>query len=189
MLERKEALHQAEVLERAKTALLSKDSSTLRELSNETIHSSCSYQNPASLTIAVLVYALSKLIERNDNAKIKDWNIFVKKLNSLFSLTIMALRENKEEAYERHLQKARKTLETISPSLRHYIEDVLYKAGVNKASKIYEHGISLGKTAELLGVTQWELSQYAGQKTSEQKENFTISTKERAKMALEFFEK
>ena len=187
MLEKREALHQAQVLQEAKIALLKKDSPSLRELSNETIHSSCTYQNSASLTIAILIYAMSKLVEREDYSKIKRWNDFIKKLNALFDLTILALKQNNEKAYESHLQKARKTFESISPSLKNYIQDVLYKASINKGSKLYEHGISLGRTAELLGVSQWELTQYAGQKNSDQKEGFTINTRTRAKMAMEFF--
>ena len=60
------------------------------------------------------------------------------------------------------------------------------KASINKASRIYEHGISLGKTAQLLGITQWELTEYTGQKR-EEKPYGALSAKKRAQMALEFF--
>ncbi|MEM2462826.1 MAG: hypothetical protein QXD71_01515, partial [Candidatus Pacearchaeota archaeon] len=36
------------------------------------------------------------------------------------------------------------------------------KAAINKASRIYEHGISRAETARLLGITQWELAEYVG---------------------------
>jgi predicted transcriptional regulator len=72
--------------------------------------------------------------------------------------------------------------------MKPYIQEVLRKASINKASKIYEHGISLGQTAQLLGITQWELSEYSGQtNVSDNDYNKTLDIKKRAKMALEFF--
>ena len=46
--------------------------------------------------------------------------------------------------------------------MRNYIKDVFRKAEINKASRIYEHGISMQKTAELLGISIFELAEYAG---------------------------
>ena len=46
--------------------------------------------------------------------------------------------------------------------LQKYIRRVVNDAQIKKGFKIYEHGISLGKTAELLGISQWELMKYIG---------------------------
>ena len=43
------------------------------------------------------------------------------------------------------------------------MQEVFRKASVNKASRLHEHGISLHKTARILGVTLWELNRYVGQ--------------------------
>jgi len=72
--------------------------------------------------------------------------------------------------------------------MREIIQEVLRKASINKASKIYEHGLSLAKTSKLLGITQWELSEYVGGKDNMQVNlNKTIDAKARAQMAMEFF--
>ena len=70
-----------------------------------------------------------------------------------------------------------------------YIEDVFKKAQINKASKIYEHGISLEKTAKLLGVSMFDLASYTGQAIADTSEGNTISVKTRIKNAMEMFEK
>lgn len=187
-IEKEECENSVLVLEKTKKALLEKDGLNLRELSDRTIHSSCFYQNEGSITTAVLIYALAKIVERGDYQKIKSWDRFVKRINSYFDLAISSLKKQKIEAYERHLERARKSLETISINLKPYIQEVMKKSSINKAAKIHEHGLSIGKTAHLLGVSQWELSEYAGQKTDTRKEyNETITVKKRAKMALEFF--
>lgn len=186
--DKKELGHYIEVLEKTKEALLRKDALLLKDLSNNTIHSASSQQDSASITIAVIVYALSKLVERDDYQKIKDWNKFVKKFNSYLDLAVKALEEGNEKAYQSHIQRARKTLESHSVTFKAYIDDVLKKASINKGSKIYEHGVSLEQTAKLLGVTQWELSDYIGQKTmADVRRMQTIDVKKRAKMAMEFF--
>ena len=180
--------HLINVLKEAQKALSHEDSLTLKELSNQTIHCATAIQDEGSITSAVLIYTLSKLIERKEYIHIKNWNKFVKRINSFLALAEKALREKNYEAYERHLEAARKSLILISVNIKPYIQEVLRKASINKASKIYEHGLSLGKTAKLLGVTQWELAEYTGQsRISDIPASITESEKVRAKMALEFF--
>jgi len=187
-IERKECEHAISVLQTTKKALMEKDSLLLNDLSNNMIHSSCSYQDAGSITAAVLIYALSKLMARGDYRKIKNWDLFVKKLNSILDLAILALGEYNSEAYAQHMLRARKALESVSHSLKPYIEEVLRKASINKGGKLYEHGLSAEQTAKLLGITQWELSEYTGQKGgSEINLNRTMSEKRRAQMAFDFF--
>jgi hypothetical protein len=187
-LTKEECVNAAEVLKQTQQALLNKDPLKLKDLSNRTIHSSCTFQDPGSTTTAVLIYALSKLIERDDYERIKNWDAFVKKFNALLDLAASAIQEQNQEAYERHLEKARKTLESTSINLKPYIQSVLRKASINKASKLYEHGISLEHTSKLLGVSQWELAEYASHKSQDSPLNTTLSVKQRAQMALEFFQ-
>jgi predicted transcriptional regulator len=88
---------------------------------------------------------------------------------------------------EDYIMMARKSLTGLG-SIKHYVQEVLKKASINKASKIYEHGISLGHTADLLGLTQWELAEYTSQSNAaENEQSITVDVKKRAKMALEFF--
>ncbi len=187
MLEKKECENVINVLEEAKQALKSEDILKLKDLSNRTIHSICRIQDPSSITISVIIYSLSKLVERKDSLKIKRWPVFVKKIISIFELAIKSLKENREDLYEEYLTKARTTIESISVNLKPYIKDVLRKSSINKASKVYEHGISMEQTSKLLGITQWELSEYIGQTTMPDVHfNKTLNVKERAKMALQF---
>ena len=82
---------------------------------------------------------------------------------------------------------ARKTLESNSISLKNYIQDVLKKAAINKGSRIYEHGVSMGQTAKLLGITPWELAEYSGQTGSADVNlSITLDVKKRIKNAMDF---
>ncbi len=180
--------HIIQVLNDAKKALISRDAGRLHQLSDQTIHCASSEQDASSITIAVLVYSLSKIVERKDIHKIRNYDLIIKKFIGFLDLAILALKEGNRGAYESHLQRARIALTSTSINIKIYIQEVLRKASINKASKIYEHGISMGRTASLLGVTQWELSEYAGQKEGLEKHyRPTQDVQARAKMALEFF--
>ena len=73
------------------------------------------------------------------------------------------LKKNNEEHTHAALESIRKEIDNLSGKLKKYIKDVFRKAKINKASKIYEHGISLEKTAKLLGLTMYEVAAYSGQ--------------------------
>lgn len=180
--------HIIDVIKGTKKSLIGYDSVKLRELSNQTIHNASAHQDVGCITLAVLVYTLSKLVERQDYKKIKNWNVFVKKFISFLNLAIISLKEGNEEKYVDYLERARKTFNSFSVNLKPYIQEVLRKSSVNKASKIYEHGISMGRTAKILGITQWELSEYTGQRAiNDNPYNETIDVNKRARTALEFF--
>ena len=183
-----ETKHLIDVLEATQKALIEKDALKLKDLSNQTIHTSSIEQQRGEILVLIINYTLEKLIERKTTLKIKNWNIIAKRINSYLDLAILALKQEKFDKFEDYLVNIRKTIESISINLKPYIKEVLRKASVNKASKIYEHGISMEQTARLLGVTQWELSEYTGQTTiGETKQNQTIDVKKRAQTALEFF--
>ncbi|MDP3882386.1 MAG: hypothetical protein Q8Q31_05910 [Nanoarchaeota archaeon] len=183
-----EVEHVIRVLNETQRSLIAGNPLKLRELSNQTIHSASLMQDAGSITLAVIIYTLAKLIERGDNKKIKQWNKFVKRMNSLISLCIISLKEKDFAAYESYLEKIRRSSAAFSPNIRPYIQEVLRKAAINKASRIYEHGISMGQTAKLLGISQWELAEYSGQKSKlHTTEPIPEEVKKRAKMALNFF--
>ncbi len=184
---KEEVEHQISVLYETINALSQKNSLTLMNLSNQTLHCSVNYQNQGSLDIAVILYTLSKIIERKDYEKIKRWDTLVDKISALFNLTIIALKQNNQEKYEEYLAKVRVMLtNTPNKELKRYLSEVMKKASINKASRIYEHGLSLEKSAKISGLTQWELSEYANQRKPEIQPR-QLNEKQRAKIALEFF--
>jgi len=86
------------------------------------------------------------------------------------------------------LKQLRAEIEMISPGMKKYIQEVFRKASINKASKIYGHGVSMENTAKLLGITVWELANYAGQTgISDAPESKTLGVSERIKLVEGIF--
>ncbi len=177
-----------EILSSARKALEQEDAAKLRTLSDQTIHSASVYQHTDYILVAVIIYSLSKIVERKNALQISQWNIFVKNINFLLTSCVSSLQQKKHAQFLKFLNTTKQKLEQESGDMRPLIKEVLRKASINKASKIYEHGLSLAKTTKLLGISQWELSEYIGSKEIPQSYlNKTIDVKSRVKMAMEFF--
>jgi len=176
------------IFEETKTAIEKKDIIKLKELSNQTIHTASIFQDPDNIAVAVIVYSLSKIIERKYYEK-TGYNRFYKGIVSAIDDSIIALKKNDKKKFKKSLELVRKSINQLSGELKKYIQDVFRKASINKASKIYEHGISMEKTAKLLGISMWELANYAGQTgISNVHEGKTLNVISRIKLAEEMFE-
>ena len=184
----KERGHILEILKATKSALIKGDSARLRELSNQTVHASSIDQDPDNIAVAVVIYSLSKIIERKDYHKYPQWKRFYQTDLGLIDKTIDALEKNDDKKARDYLTQMRKAIGNVSGKLKDYIQDVFKKAEINKASRIYEHGISMERTAKLLGVSMFELAEYAGQTgISDVPLAKTQGVKERLNVAMEMF--
>jgi len=98
------------------------------------------------------------------------------------------LENNDIQGFEDTLSKYIKNLNKVHIKLQQSIQDVFEQAKISKASRIHEHGISLGRTAELLGITRFDLMNYIGKTyIADAKEAFTIDPEKRLKFARSLF--
>jgi len=173
----------------AEVALEQKNTIVLKELSNRTIHTASTAQDSDSIMIAVVMYSLSKIVERSQYQQLKGFDNFYNSCHRRIERAIEALKKHDHRGFFREIQEIQKSISKISGSLHEYVEDVFMKAKINKASRIYEHGISMGKTAKLLGISQWELSRYIGQKATPDANQYLVTgdVRKRAQEALKLF--
>jgi len=155
--------HVIVVLEKAKEAIKKDDSVEIRQLSNETLHAASIYQDADNIAIAVILYALSKLVERKNYQEYKGWSKFEKLYIASLNKAIGDLKRGDIPHYRKHIGEIRGAIRNLSGNLKSYVDDVFRKAEIQKASRLHEHGLSAAKTAKILGITLWELNQYIGQ--------------------------
>lgn len=128
----------------------------LKKLSSHTNHISSIFQDEDSISIAILIYSLSKTIERKFGVvNFIEISRFLKSAQTNLSKGDINL-------YRRDIKSLFKLISRIDSKLKLYIEQVVRQAQVKKGSQIYRHGISLERTAEVLGISQWELMSYIG---------------------------
>jgi len=175
------------ILKGTHDALQKRDIIRLKGLSNRTIHTASLSQDPDNIALAVIVYSLSKIIERNQNGDFKKCDSFCKKVSFLLDGAIKALERNDDILLKKKMQLIRAEIDKLSGKFKSYIQDVFRKGSINKASKIYEHGISMEKTASLLGITMYELASYAGQRAIDTPAEKTMTVKSRIKLVEGMF--
>jgi len=176
------------IFQETKEAISRGDSIKIKNLSNQTINTASLTHDPENIAVAIIVYSLSKILERENYKKLPGWNNFYKIYITSIDKIIISLEKNDDEGIRDNLKLIRKAITALSGKLKIYIKDVFRKASINKASKIYEHGISMGKTAKLLGITIYELASYAGQtEISDISLTKTLDVKSRIKLAMEMF--
>jgi len=171
-------------------AISEKDIFTLKELSNRTVHSASIFQDSDSISVAVIVYSLAKIYERSKYGTYKDWNLFDKSVSLNLKNAVSSLKQDKTGDFRENLQNIINSIKKLSSHLRIYIEEVFRKARINKASRLYEHGISFEQTARLFGISIFELAEYAGRTgIGDVDLSITMPIKDRIKIASDFFEK
>lgn len=180
--------HILNVLKEVKSSLKKQDYVKIKNLSNKVLHSSSINQDPDIISIAVIIYSLSKLIERENYKDYKNWPKFYANYINMLENLINSLQKNDINSLRKNTNSIRTIINKLSGNLKVYISEVFRKARINKASRIYEHGISMEQTAKILGISVWELAEYAGQ-TGIADVNFAITMpiKERIKIAEEVF--
>lgn len=169
-------------LKKAQRFINRQDSQALKILSDETIKTASSRQDPESISLAVAMYAISKLLDR--------WGYeteYADELRNLLGMCQFELEENHGAGYEDTLKKLFEFISSIETKFREYVEKVIEKAEIKKGSRLYDQGISIGRAAELMGIGQWELMSYVGKTVIADEHTERITAKQRLALARSFF--
>lgn len=186
----KEADNILRILEDTQRAIQKQDYSRLKHFSNQTINTASRTHDPDNILLAVVVYALGKIYERENYRELEGWAKYEKILNTSLNNAIFAMKKGKHTEAISHLELMRDSVGKLSGKLKDYINDVFRRASINKASRMHEHGISMERTAKLLGITMWELADYVGDTGIADTKETTSSgptLKSRIKLAMELF--
>lgn len=156
------------LLKQSYFAIKQKQVYELRELSDHTIHDASIFQDEDSISIAIVVYSLSKIFEKHQFQQYQGWSVFYKQVMLILRESIKQLKKQDIISYRKSIESIIFLIKKIDQKVSLYIEEVMSQAKIRKGSKMYEHGISLGRASELLGVSKWELMSYVGnQRTTE----------------------
>lgn len=175
------------ILRKSYNAIIDRDTVLLRELSNRTLHTSSISQDDDAVSMAVIIYSFSKIFERN-YSEYKDWDKFYSSIKDGLKKAIKNLESNNVPDFELTIKQIISDIDKLDAKLRDYIKIVFESARIHKASRIHEHGISVGRTAELLGISEWELMEYVGKTgISDAPLSRTLSINERMKTVRSIF--
>ncbi|MDD5178229.1 MAG: hypothetical protein PHT54_03030 [Candidatus Nanoarchaeia archaeon] len=177
------------LINEALSAISKKDITLLKEISDHTIHNSATSQDDASISIAVVVYSLYKIFNNPSLTHSKKWERFSKDLVLYLGKAKEGLERDDLSKYNSSISLILKSMSKIESQLGQYIFSVINSAKVKKGTKLYEHGISASRAAQILGISSWDLMSYMGNVSIPETERIlTKKTKERLESARRLFE-
>src|SRR3989344_3738869 len=158
------------------------NSAQIRELSNHTIHNASVFQDEHSISAAVLIYSLSKVMERQGNA------INYSNLTKIIDSCLVSVKNDDHESFDRSIKEIFSMIKNIDQKFNLYVQEVINQGQVKKGCKLCEHGVSVARASELLGISQWELMNYVGKTTLVDQYSFSTNVKSRLKFARSLFQ-
>ncbi len=152
-----------DALKEAIAAIKEKRHADLHAISDHVLHAITIYQDTEIVDVAVAIYVLDKLLEKEKYKTHRKMKLFIKTILHQLQKAVSELEKENYEDYSSTLKEILGDMESFSKSIKFYIEDIMHFARIKKGTKLYEHGLSLGKAAELAGVTKWELMPAIGE--------------------------
>jgi hypothetical protein len=168
-----------EVLDKGLLALENQDSFRLKELSNQVIHNASIFQDEDSVGIAVLMYALSKIIERG--------TVDLNNIMQLLKKAKSSIQSYNTEDYRLAIKMAVKKVTEADSRIRMFVNNVIEQAELKKGGKIAMHGVSVARAANMLGISRWELMQYLGHTTFSDEMPEAVTLADRLSTARQVF--
>lgn len=149
------------ILEKLIKAFKRKNLNALKNISNQAIERAAFTENSDLANVSIVAYALYKLLSKSHVLASEEWTNFannvVKNLEQAISMYNKG--EDVGEFFESEIIK---DITRIDESLGNYVNDIIEKARVKQASRIYAMGLSVNKAISLTGADKYKLMQYIG---------------------------
>ncbi|MEM2873986.1 MAG: hypothetical protein QW063_00800 [Candidatus Nanoarchaeia archaeon] len=152
-----------DALNEAIVAIKEKKHAELHAISDHVLHVMAIYQEPDIVDFSVAIYALDKILQTEKYRAHPKMKAFRKITLNLLKDAKAQLEKEAYNAYSARIKELLGVIQKFTKEIKFYIEDVLHFARIKKGTKLYEHGLSLGKAAEVAGVTKWELMPAIGE--------------------------
>lgn len=177
------------ILVNVESAFDNYDATEIMEWSNHIIHSASIYQDKLTTLVATIIYSIGKIMSKGKIKRYPQqaWNEFETTVRDELSKAIKVLKKDELKDFKKALLVLQKAVMALDKSFKQYINYVINHAKLKKGAKIFEHGVSIKRVASLLGVSEWELRDYAGKTRILERDKFRNGVADRLKKARELF--
>lgn len=157
-----------------------KDIEELKGLSDRAVEGVALYKNLDMISVTVLVYSIYKIAK----------DITPKDYQEILG----GLRFAKDSLDRRNLGRYNKSIKQVydivrkcNAKVKEHLQDVMHAAKIKKGNVLLQKGLSLGQAAGLMGLSNWDLQQYAGKTTVIEPHREAVPAKKRMITALKIF--
>ncbi len=152
----------------------------LKKLSDHTIEDVALYKNLDAVSLAVFIYSLHKTVHCLDDA---NHALLLKEMKKAAN----KLDERNLGAYNQGLKRAFAIVKKCNAEIKTHVQDVFHAAKINKGTTLLEHGLSIARAAQVMGISRWELTEYVGKRRVLQEAHEKFSVTKRMQHALSLF--
>lgn len=136
-----------------------KDVEELKDLSNHAIEDVALYKELDTISITVLIYSLYKIVQQLNPV---DYQRTVQELK----IAKQALEKINLKSYNQSIRRLYHIINKTSTKTKEHLQDVMQAARIKKSTALVEKGLSIGQAAGLMGLSNWDLQQYAAKTTA-----------------------
>ncbi|MBI4151748.1 hypothetical protein HY496_02155 [Candidatus Woesearchaeota archaeon] len=157
-----------------------RDLEELRQLSDHAIEHVASYKDLDVISVTVLIYSIYKTYSCIGNRDYADL------LNEL-ELAARSLEKNQFGKYNSSIKRLYEIIRRCSSKTKEHLQDVMHASRIKKGTLLLSKGLSIGQAAGLMGLSNWDLQQYAGRTTALEEGKATVPVRKRITTAFKIF--
>lgn len=157
-----------------------KDIEELKTLSDHAIEDIAVQKDLELVSVTVLLYSIYKVVSC---MQASSYDQLLKELQNATD----GLEQRNLGKYNTSIKKLYELVRKCNAKVKEHLNDVMHAARIKKGATLLQRGLSLGQAAGLMGLSNWELQQYAGKSTALDQHTEKIPAAERLKEALQLF--
>lgn len=157
-----------------------KDIEELKGISDQAVEGVALHKDLDIISVTVLVYSLYKIAKRISS---KDYQGILKELKFAKD----ALEQGNLGKYNRGIKLVYNAVRKCNAKIKEHLQDVMHAARIKKGAVLLQKGLSLGQAAGLMGLSNWDLQQYAGKTIVTESRHEAVPAKKRIITAFKIF--
>ena len=156
------------------------DVEELKNLSDHAIEDIALKKDLELVSVTVLLYSLYKIIHDIDTSSYMGIVAEMKAAKN-------GLEQKNLGKYNQSIKKVYEIIRRCDNKIREHLDDVMQAARIKKGTSLLQRGLSIGQAAGLMGLSNWDLQQYAGKTMVLDQHDETFPVEKRVMMALKLF--
>ncbi len=181
----KEAIKKEIILVLAQTInVLSKgdidEAEELKKISDQAVEHVALHKDLDLISVTVLVYSVYKVIQ---SMRAEDFQELLQQLTAAKT----ALQNLNFGVYNRSIRRCYEIVKSSNAEVKLHLQDIMQAARIKKGTALLERGLSIGQAAGLMGLSNWDLQQYAGKTTALEPDRQAVPAVKRLQLAYKLF--
>ena len=157
-----------------------KDIEELKTLSDHAIEDIAVQKDLELVSVTVLLYSIYKIVSGMEE---RSYDLLLQELKN----AKISLEQRNLGKYNGSIKKLYEIVRQCNVQVKEHLNDVMQAARIKKGTVLLQRGLSIGQAAGLMGLSNWELQQYAGKTTVLDQHTEKIPAQNRMKKALQLF--